>query len=320
MSMKLYSLTPNDLGQANSIIDFLMAAGAPGKALTIVEDQMKQNPGETSILETKWKIFQNENRWKEAIATGEEMVKLDPAKADTTYFRRQVGAAIQDSQPQLAMQFLARAVEKFPKNVFFLQAYQNRLKDQGQVQQALEIAKRVLSLDPKPQAYATVVSLYTQTGQADSAVAFAKQALVGADATTKEQIGTGLLGLIRPAMNKAQADTTAPHEVQKENWAQVLRLSASVDSIVPNANSAFYMSVAAFYVAQHGVANLTEVAKASRPQACAMLKDATDKLLIVDLNMSRGGRVDAGTASALLQATSAMKPGIDQAKKQLGCR
>jgi tetratricopeptide (TPR) repeat protein len=324
MSLKLYALNPADMQQARSIIDFLMASGAPDKALTVVQDQMKQNPGEASIIETQWKIFQNTNQWKQAIAAGEEMVKFDTSKADTIYFRRQVGAALQDSQPQLALQFLARAVQKFPKNVFFLQAYSTKLKEQGQVQQALEIAKRVIAVDPKaPQGYATVVSLYTQAGQADSAVAFAKQALVGADSATKDQIGKGLLALIAPAMAKAQADTGAAvsAETQKANWSQVLRLSASVDSIAPTPNTAFYMSVAAYYVAQHGLANLGEVAKTDRPRACAMLKEASDNLLIVDLNMSRGGRVDPRTAGALLQATGGtLKPYIQQARTQLSCK
>ena len=324
-SMKLYALNPTDMQQARSIVDFLMASGAPDKALTIIDDQMKQNPGEASIIETQWKIFQNTNQWKRAIAAGEEMVKFDTSRADTLYFRRQVGAAIQDSQPQLALQFLARATQKFPKNVFFLQAYSQRLRDQGQVQQALDVAKKVIAADPKAdQGYATVVVLYTQLGQPDSAVAFARQALaMSPDSATKESIGKGLLALIGPALTKAQTDTGAAvsSEMQKANWAQVLKLSASVDSIVPSPNTAFYMSIAAYYVAQHGLANLGEVAKTNRPQACVLLKEASDNLLIVDLNMSRGGRVDPRTASALLTATSGtLKPYIESARKQLTCR
>jgi tetratricopeptide (TPR) repeat protein len=322
-SQKLYALNPTDVQQARSIVDFFMSVGAPDKALVIVQDQMKQNPGEASIIETQWKILQAQNQWKQAIAAGEEMVKFDTSKADTIYFRRQVGAAIQDSQPQLVLQFLARATQKFPKNVFFLQAYQTQLQNQGQTQQALEVAKKVIGVDPKaPQGYASVVSLFTQLGQSDSAMVFARRALVGADSVTKEQIGKGLLALIGPALAKAQLDTGAaiPPETQKANWGNVLRLSASVDSIAPTQNTAFYMSIAAFYVAQHGLTNLTEVAKTDKPRACSMLKEASDNLLIVDLNMARGGRVDPRTAGALLQATSGMKPGIESAKKQLNCK
>ena len=323
MSMKLYALNPNNMQTARGIVDFVASVGAPDKALTIVEDMMKNNPGDAQILETQWKLLQAMSQWKRAIAAGEEMVKFDTAKADTMYFRRQTGAALQDSQPQLALQFLARASQKFPKNIFFLQAYSQRLRDQGQVQQALDVAKKVIAVDPKaPQGYATVIALFTQVGQADSAVAFARQAVVGADSATKDQIGKGLLALIAPAMSKAQSDTGASvsAEMQKANWAQVLKLSASVDSIAPTPNTAFYMSVAAYYMAQHGLASFAEVAKTNKPAACVMLKEASDNLLVVDLNMSRGGRVDPRTAGALLQATGSMKPGIEQAKKQLSCK
>ena len=318
---KLDSLILNDLPQSQSLIDILMSLGAPDPALGIIKRRLLENPGEVSLLERKWKILQSTNQWKLAIAAGEEMVKFDSAKADTAYFRRQIGAAIQDSQPQLALQYMAKATTKFPRDVRLLQAYMGELRRQGQLSQAIEVAKKVIAADPKtPLAYATVVSLYAQAGQADSAVAFAKQALVGADSATKDNIGQGLLGLIRPALGKAQADTTSPKDVQKANWSDVLKLSASIDSIVPTANTAFYMSVAAFYVAQHGLANLTETARTNRALACTMLREASDNLLVVDLNMSRGGRVDPATASALLQGTTGMKPGIEQAKRQLNCR
>ena len=323
-SMKLFRLNPTNTQTGLGLIDFLPAVGAPDSAMVIIQSMMANNPGDAALIEKQWKLYQLKEQWKQAIAAGEEMVKFDTSKADTIYFRRQVGAAIQDSQPQLALQFLARATQKFPQNVFFLQAYSQRLRDMGQVQQALDVAKKVIAVDAKaPQGYATVVILYTQLGQADSAVAFAKQALVGADSATKDQIGKGLLALIGPAMSKAQSDTGAAvsAETQKANWANVLRLSASVDSIAPTPNTAFYMSVAAYYVAQHGLANLGEVAKTDKAQACTLLKEAADNLLIVDLNMSRGGRVDPRTAGALLQATSGtLKPYIEQAKKQLACK
>ena len=323
MSQKLYALNPNDMQQARSIVDFFMSVGAPDKALVIVQEQMKQNPGEASIIETQWKILQATNQWKQAIAAGEEMVKFDTAKADTMYFRRQVGAAIQDSQPQLALQFLARATQKFPRNVFFLQAYQTRLQTQGQVQQALDVAKKVIAADPKaPQAYASVISLYTSVGRVDSAVAFAKQSLVGADSATKAQINLGLLTLISPAMKKAQEDTGATPNVARENWTEVYKLSASVDSIAPAPNTAFFMSYAAYNLASNAATRVSDLANKEKniPAACAELKTAEEMALAVDLNMMRGGRFNPQQASQILQAAGQLKPFIQQTKAALKCK
>ena len=44
---------------------------------------MKNNPGDAAVIETQWKLLMATNQWKRAIASGEEMVKFDSAKADT---------------------------------------------------------------------------------------------------------------------------------------------------------------------------------------------------------------------------------------------
>jgi tetratricopeptide (TPR) repeat protein len=321
--MRLWALNPMDVQQARGIVDVVTAFGAPEKALTIVEDMKKTNPGDAEILDTQWKLLQYMKQWKQAIAVGEEMVKFDTSKADTAYFSRQIGAAYQDSQPQLALQFLARATQKFPRDVRLLQAYVGELMKQGQTQQALDVAKRVVAVDPKaPQGYATIVVLYTQLNQGDSAVAFAKQALVSADSATKDQIGKGLLTLIGPSLNAAQADTTSPADVQRENWTKVYRMSAAVDSIVPQAQTAFFMSFSAFNLAMNAVNRVQGLAQAKNTAgACTELKNASEMVLIVDLNMARGGRFNAAAAGNILNAVSGtIKPYIESTRSQLKCK
>jgi tetratricopeptide (TPR) repeat protein len=317
---KVDSLASSDVGQTTSIARILDEYGAPNDALSILDRRLQENPGEVPLLERKWKILQGSRRWKAAIAAGEELVKLDSARADTSYFRRQIAAAFQDSQPRLALEYMSRATAKFPHDVLLLQGYMGELRRQGQLPQAIDVAKKVIAADPTtPNAYATVITLYSELSR-DSAIAFAKHSLTGADSATRNQIGAGLLSLIKPAMVITQTDTISPPDVQKANWSEVLKLSAAVDSIVPTPNTAFYMSVAAFKIAQFGLANFTDVARTNRPLACTMLREASDNLLLVDLNMVRGGRVDPATASNLLQATAGMKPGIAQARQQLSCR
>lgn len=319
---RLNALMPDDTEQAKSIAEFFWSVGAPDKALAIVDYQIKLNPGDASILELQWRIFQNTNQWKRAIAAGEEMVKFDSAKADTNYFRRQIGAALKDSQPVLALQFLSRATAKFPRDAALLQAYSQELRKQGQLQQALDVAKKAVAIDPNaPLGNATVVILYAQLGQGDSAVAFARRALPTADSTTRAQIGTGLLSLIAPSMVIAQ-DTTAPPDVARKNWTDVYTLSATVDSIVPQMSTAFYMSFAAYNLATNALARVTDLSRARNTAgACAELKTAADMVLLVELNMPRGGRFNPQGAGAILNAVSSqLKPYIDQTRTSLRCR
>src|SRR6185295_8158376 len=170
---------------------------------------------------------------------------------------------------------------------------------QGQLQQALEVAKKVIAADrTTPQAYATVIALYGELNQADSAVAFARGVLAGADSATRDQIGRGLLTLIGPSLSKAQADSTATPDVQRQDWTEVYKLSAAVDSVVPQAQSAFLMSFSAFNLASNALGRVQPRAQArNNTGACAELKNAADMVLVVDLNMARGGRFNPTAAS-----------------------
>jgi tetratricopeptide (TPR) repeat protein len=324
-SMKLFRLNQANTQTGLSIVEFLGAVGAPDSALVIVGTMKTNNPGDAALLEREWKLYQAKRDWKRAIAAGEEMVKFDTAKADTVYFARQIGAALQDSQPQLALQYLGRATAKFPRDLRLLQGYVTELRKQGQLQQALEVAKKVIAVDPKaPQGYSTIVFLYTQLNQGDSAVAFAKHALATADSATRDEIGKGLLTLIAPALQSAQklqADTTTSADVLRDSWGNVYRMSAAVDSIVPQMHTAFYMSVAAFYLANNALGRVQGLSRArNNAGACAELQTAANMVLVVDLNMARGGRVDPPTAANILNGMSQIRPYIQSTRQQLNCR
>ena len=314
MNLKLYRLNPSNVGQAQTIIQIIAATGAPDKALPIVKDLLNSNPGDAAILETYWKLLQATKNWKQAIATGEEMVKFDSARADTNFFNRQISAAIADSQPQLVLQYLGKATAKFPKNTRYWLGFAQELRRQGQLQQALDAAKKALAIDPKlDNGYATVLSLYVALGQADSALAFGKLALTsGAD---KDAIGGALLTLISPAMKSAQASN------KPEDWQQVYHMSAVVDSLTPQAATAFFMSFSAFNIASGILSNIPEIAKSDKPGACAQIRHAADMITIVDLNMGRGGRFNPDAAAKILTAVSTqVKPYLESSKKQLACR
>src|SRR6266850_5855212 len=194
MDLKLYRLNPTNLSQAQTIVQMLAGSGAPAQALPIAKELLNSNPGDAQILETYWKLLQATKQWKQAIATGEEMVKFDSSKADTNYFNRQMSAAIADSQPQLLLQYLGKATAKFPKNTRYWLGYSQELRKAGQLQQSLDAAKKALAIDPSlDNGYPTVLSLYIALGQADSALAFGKLAL--ANKADKAQVGGALLTL-----------------------------------------------------------------------------------------------------------------------------
>jgi tetratricopeptide (TPR) repeat protein len=314
MNLQLYRMNPTNVSQAQTTIQILASTGAPAQALPIVKDLLAADPGDVANIDTEWKLLQALKEWKQAIAAGEDMVKRDSTRADSNYFNRQIAAAIADSQPAVVLQFLGRATAKYPKNTRYWQGYSQWLRRQGQLQQSLDAAKTALSIDPKIEnGYATVLLLYAALGQPDSALAFAKLALAaGAD---KAAVGAALLPLIRPAMTKAQLP-----DAPRADWEDVYRISATVDSLAPTPNTAFYMSVAAYTIGSRAVSGIAEIAKTDKPKACAENKLAADMFNVIDLNMSRGGRVDPTIAANILNALGQYKPYIEQNKKVIPCK
>jgi hypothetical protein len=110
--------------------------------------------------------------------------------------------------------------------------------------------------------------------------------------------------------------------VARQNWTDVYKLSASVDSIVPQPQSAFLMSYSAFNLATNALNRVQPLAKDKNTAgACAELKNAADMVLIVDLNMARGGRYNPTAAGNILTALSgSIKPYIETTRKQLNCK
>jgi tetratricopeptide (TPR) repeat protein len=313
MNIRLYKLNPTNVSQANTIIQILAGTGQPEKAVPIAKDLLASNPGDPQTLETYWKLLQATKDWKQTIAIGEEMVKFDSSRADSNFYNRQIAAALADSQPQLVLQYLAKATQKYPKNTHYWLGYSQELRRQGQLQQALDAAKKAVTIDPTvANGYASVLSLYAALGQADSALAFAKLAL--AAHADKDAVGGALLTLLKPSLDKAQKSQARP------DMEEFYRMAATIDSIVPQQSTAFYMSFAAYSIAASVLQDVAAESK-DRPKACADIQRASDLAAVVDLNMPRGGRENPANAAAILNAlNSQIKPYIDTTRKQLKCK
>src|SRR6185312_13752252 len=96
------------------------------------------------------------------------------------FFTRMAGTAAADSNTQLASEYLARGVQKFPANAELQISYAQSLARAGQLQPALIAAQKAVAADPKVQGgWAYVVSLEGQLNQPDSALAAARAAIAG---------------------------------------------------------------------------------------------------------------------------------------------
>ncbi|MGH9888547.1 MAG: tetratricopeptide repeat protein, partial [bacterium] len=288
MNLRIYRLDPSNQAIAQSIVQELAQSGAPDKALPIIDSLMKDNPADPGMIRTKWLLQLRIGRFKDAIATGEDLVKVDTASATLDYYNRQIGAAQSDSNSAKIAELASKAGQKFPKDVSFPLLLAQTYRKMGQLQQAMQAAKRATEVDPKDtRAWLLAIFTAKDMNQSDTALALAQRALAaGAD---KGQIGPQLLAPVGEAIKKAQASKS------RADWDEALKAAEMVDAIAPAPETKFYIGVSSFQVAADILNEVQTQAKSSKAAdkaaACAGAKQAEDYLAKTSVAMPAGGKV-----------------------------
>ena len=95
--------------------------------------------------------------------TGEEIIKVDTSFATIDYFNRSIGAAQIDSNAAAVQQLAAKARQKFPKEASFANLLAQSYYKAGQLQQALQAARRATEIDPKsPSPWLFILAIQNQ--------------------------------------------------------------------------------------------------------------------------------------------------------------
>jgi len=312
---RLYRADPSNQANAKLLANRLGSAD-PVKALAIVDTLLANNPGDAEIIRTKWKLQLAARRFKDAIATGEELVKLDTAAATLDFYQRQIGAAQSDSNAAKVQELAAKASQRFPKSNFTLLVAQSYYKN-GQLQQALDAARRAAAADPKNlDAWKFIVATQSDLHRPDSVLVAGKDAI--AAGVPRDSVGALLLGrVVGPAIAAAQTSHA------RADWETALKAAQTVDAIASSAQSNFYIGVAAFQVATDILGALDPLTKSKKnedhAQACTLAKQGEDYLATTSIAMPRGAQIDKETAGKILGGVGQYSDFIGQVKKAF-CR
>lgn len=312
----LLQLWRNDRTNAQlskNIIQMLATSGSPDVALPIVDTLLVNNPGDPEMLRIKWALQRRAGKLKDALVSGEEYVKADTAAATVDYYTTQIGVAQKDSNSAAVIQFATKAAAKFPKDPqFSLLVAQNQLRA-GQVQQAIESARRATQADPKdPRGWQLMLAGFAQLKQSDSIVAAGKAAV--AAGVSKDDIGASLASVANEAFQKAQASKS------REDYQAALDAAQTVDQIAPSPQSAFFIGVSAYSVAADIVPNIQKLASSSKKpdaaEACAEAKQVEDLLTQVQISLPKGASVSKEAAGQILAAVPQFTEFVSAVKKQ----
>jgi tetratricopeptide (TPR) repeat protein len=293
-----------------NLIEMLGRMNKPEVALPIITEMLQDNPGDPQLLRYRFLLLASAKEYKKALQAGEDWMKADTAAANADLYSRMIAIAQLDSQPQLASQYAARAVQKFPQNADLYMSYAQALRKSGQLQQSVDAAKRAVQINPKvDNGVLLVLATYSELKQNDSAFAWARKAIAaGAD---KDQVNQGLLPIVAVAMKAAQDTAGKDAAAMRQSWMTAYQLSSTVDSIAPSAQVKLYEGIASFQVGLNALQGL------NKTRSCADAQLADDMWSASQIVLPQAAAFDKNTAGQLMGAIQQYYPNIAPAKKAL---
>ena len=304
---RLISLDPNNTRLQAQVVNVLAGSGRASLALPIVDDAVKNNPGDASLVKLQWLVHFAAKDVKGGLVIGEEMVKLDTASADTSFFMRQAAGYAADSQFQKAAETLAKGRAKFPNNMGIASTYVQLLIQTGQTAQAIEQAKGILAVNPKIQGiWLPIARAQSDAGAPpDTVLKSLRSAIAAGDSAGL--VATYATGLGQAESKKAAAAT--PKDI--EGFRRALTLLAFSDSVQQTPAAAFLQGATHL---QKGQALLEQ---ARDKKSCDMAKEATDDFTQAQIFIPRGAQQFKDEAGKLMGALQQLSPYGDQMVKAL---
>jgi len=302
---RLISLDANNTRLQTQVVNILAASGKASLALPIVDEAVKNNPGDASLVKLQWLVHFAAKDIKGALVIGEEMVKLDTAAADTTFFVRQSAAYAADSQFQKAAETLARGRAKFPNNLTLATTYVQLLIQTGQTAQAIEEGKRVLAVNPKIRGiWLPIARAQSEAGAPpDTVLASLRAAKAAGDSTPL--IAGYALSLGNAEYKKGNTSKNV------EDYRRALKYLYFSDSTAATGNSKFLIGVANLQMVQP----LLE--SASKNKSCDDAKAAQAAIVEANIYAPMGGREFPKEVPQIMAAVQQLTPYADRSVKAL---
>ncbi|MEO7457899.1 MAG: hypothetical protein ABIY52_16705 [Gemmatimonadaceae bacterium] len=299
----LMNADPTNQTLREQVISELVLSGKPEIAIPTAKQLVTDNPGDPQYARTYWLVLRAAKNYKESVPAGVAFVTIDTAQADSNYFDRQIEDLVADSSFAKAAEMAAMASAKYAANTRFLLVKAQNERRAGQLPAAKASLERALSIDPKVNgANYLLAQIAGDMKNADDAIKFAKAD--AADPANKERAANLLLSLGNAAYKSADSTKNV------EGFKSALPFLQASAELNPSPNAFFLIGVAA-YQAMAGQAD-----KLRASHSCDDFKAANDLLTLVNINMPKGGSVDAKTAGLILQGAGQFGPFIDGSMKR----
>jgi tetratricopeptide (TPR) repeat protein len=301
--ISLMAADPGNDKLRNEVINDLARTRQFDLAVPIIEEALRNNPGDANLLHLAWLVYLGATKYDLAFQTGAELIKADTAAADSTYYIRTAGAYAAQNQYQKAADALATAAAKYPGNASITLNQASALSKAGNNTAALAAAQRAVSLNPKIEGgYAQLALIQGALNQPDAAMATLRTAASnGADKST--------LAKVALAQGNAayKAGNASKNRADLQRAMQFLKLSDQLD---PSPDAKFLLGVSAFTVGQ------SAIVEAQTSKSCQLARLAKESFATAQENVPAGLQSYADAAKQVLTAIPQYTPATDEMVKR----
>lgn len=302
----LLSLDPTNARLTETVVNIIAASGKPEVARPIIDEAVKQNPGDPSLIRLQWRIYLALKEYKQAAAIGEEMVKADTAAADTVFYTRIASAYLLSGDTAKAAEAAGRGTARFPQNTGLWMLQGQLARQAGQASQALVAFRKAVAIEPKTLgANLMIAQAFGDMGQPDSMVAALQAAEAAGD--SKETIG----GMALTQGNKLYREWNAQTPKNVDNAPRILAMLAYSDKVNPSPTAKFLSGVINLVIGQ------TLLQSNAQTKSCDVANKASDALTNANMLIPQGAKAFPDQAGQLMQALQQFTPFADNQKKTL---
>lgn len=299
----LAAADPTNIRLIQDVVAEYARMGHAQQAIPLVRDLLQNNPGDPALLNLAWLVYLNANDYQGAIDIGNEMVRVDTAAATADYYSRTAAAYAALNQPQKASEAAARGAAKFPGDANLALFNAQALYRAGQLQQALEAARKAVATNPKSaNGYFLLATIQGALNKYDDVINTLNQAkLNGADATALSQIA------LQQGSNAYKAGQGSKDRADFQRAIKFLQLS---DQLQASADAKFLLGASAFSLGQSATIDANE------RRSCELARMARDAFAIASMNLPAGGQKYPNEAAQLLTAIPQFTPAVDNEIKR----
>ncbi|MDP1857943.1 MAG: tetratricopeptide repeat protein [Gemmatimonadaceae bacterium] len=302
----LLSLDPTNARLTETVVNIIAASGKPEVARPIIDEAVKQNPGDPSLIRLQWRIYLALKEYKQAAAIGEEMVKADTAAADTVFYTRIASAYLLSGDTAKAAEAAGRGTARFPQNTGLWMLQGQLARQAGQASQALVAFRKAVAIEPKTLgANLMIAQAFGDMGQPDSMLAALQAAEAAGD--SKETIG----GMALTQGNKLYREWNAQTPKNVDNAPRILAMLAYADKVNPSPTAKFLSGVINLVIGQ------TLLQSNAQTKSCDVANKASDALTNANMLIPQGAKAYPDQAGQLMQALQQFTPFADSQKKTL---